>query len=309
MVKVILVHGEEQLLCDEYVKKITPEDVMSLERFDMQETDIEEALMTAAQGSLFGGDDKTVILNDCSFLGTEKGLTDKETSFVLEFLNNKDLPATIVFRYRKLDKRKKLVKALIKMAEVFEGKPIKYPQKWLIDRAKGYGLTLANGSVEKMIVDVGINLYLLDSELIKIKSRYLNEKVITPEMLEDVLSRTLESDVFKLIDYIINRQASAIELLGDLLKTGSDEIQILLLIARQLRMIEQIKIAEETNIPVEQFISVHSFVLQKAKEQADEYSLEEVQQKMSQVAQLDLKMKRGQVEKTTALETLILQWM
>lgn len=309
MVKSFLVHGEEQLLCDEYVMNLIPEDTMSLEKFDMQETSIRDALTSAAQGSLFGGDDKTVILNDCYFLGSEKSLSEKETAELLEFIKKDEVDATFIFRCGKLDKRKKLVKELTKQATEFEGKAIKYPQKWLTDRAKGMGVNLVNGANEKMVLELGTNLYLLDSELKKVKNRYPNETKITPDMLEDILSRTLESNVFKLINAIMDRDSTAIEILSDLLKTGSDEIQILLLIARQLRMIEQVKLAEVTSSSVEQYLSVHSFALQKAREQGYEYSLDDIQNKMSQVAELDLKMKRGQVDKTIALETLILQWM
>lgn len=310
MSRIILIHGEEQLLCDEHLKGIMPEDEMSIEKFDMKETSIVEALMAASQGSLFGDENKFIILNDCYFLGSEKALSDKEHDLVVEFINNKEIPATLIFRYPKLDKRKKLGKLLIKSAEVFEGKPNKYPQKWITSRAKGYGLNLQSQAVDKMVLELGTNLYLIDSELKKIQNRYPSEKMITTEMLDDVLSRTLESDVFKLIERIMYRQSSTIDLLNDLLITGSDGIQVLLLIARQLRIIEQIKIAETTGVPVEQILTtIHSYSLQKAKEQAEDYSLSDIQLKMSQVAELDLKMKRGQVDKVIALETLILQWM
>ncbi len=310
MSKVILVHGEEPLLCDEYIKGILPNDPMSVEKYDMREVSIVDVLMDSSQGSLFGSDDKIIILNDCFFLGSEKALSDKEMEFVTEFINNKENTTTIAFRYSKLDKRKKLVKALIKSSEVFEGNPIKYPQKWISERAKGYGLTLDNMAVDKMVVEIGTNLYLLDNELKKVLNRYPSEKKITADMLNDVLSRTLESDIFKLLDRIMYRQASAVDLLADLLMTGNEPIQILMLIARQLRMMEQIKIAEITGHSVQQFLTaVHPYALQKAREQSEDYTLSDIQSKMEQVADLDLKMKRGQVDKVIALETLILKWM
>lgn len=309
MSKIILVHGEEPLLCDEFIKGIMPEDPMSIEKYDMREVSIVDVLMDASQVSLFGNDDKFIVLNDCYFLGSERALNDKEMEFVTEFINNKENTTTVVFRHTKLDKRKKLVKSLIKSAEVFEGKPINYPQKWINERAKGYGINLNNEAVDKMVVELGTDLYLLDNELKKIHNRFPAERIISADMLNDVLSRTLESDVFKLLDRIMYRQPSAIDLLGDLLMTGNEPIQVLLLIARQLRMIEQIKIAEITKKSVQQFLTVHPYALQKAKEQAQEYSLSDIQKKMEQVAELDLKMKRGQVDKVIALETLILQWM
>jgi len=309
MSNVILIHGEEPLLCDEFTKSIMPDNSMSVEKYDMREESIIDVLMDAAQGSLFGSDDKVVILNDCYFLGSEKALSDKEMEYVTEFINNRENTTTIVFRYPKIDKRKKLVKALLKNAKVFEGKRIKSPQNWITKRAEGYGLRLNNIAVDKMVVELGTDLYLLDNELKKINNRYPSEKMITAEMLNDVLSRTLESDIFKLLDRIMYRRVSAIDLLADLLMTGNEPIHVLLLIARQLRMIEQVKITEITGQPVQQYLDVHPYALQKAKEQAEEYTLSDIQSKMEQVAELDLKMKRGQVDKVIALETLILKWM
>lgn len=309
MSKVILIHGEESLLCDEYIKSLLPNNLMSVEKYDMKEESIIEVLMDASQGSLFGDDEKIVILNDCYFLGSEKALSDKEMEYVTEFINNKENTTTIVFRYPKLDKRKKLVKTLLKSAEVFEGKPIKSPQNWINKRAKAYGVHLNNNAVDKMVVELGIDLYLLDNELKKIQNRYPTEKMITADMLSDVLSRTLESDVFKLLDRIMYRQLSAVDLLADLLMTGNEPIHILLLIARQLRMVEQLKLSEITGHPVQEYLNVHPYALQKAKEQAEEYTLSDIQSKMEQIADLDLKMKRGQVDKVIALETLILKWM
>lgn len=309
MSNVILIHGEEPLLCDEFTKSIVPDNSMSVEKYDMREESIIDVLMDAAQGSLFGSDDKVVILNDCYFLGSEKALSDKEMEYVTEFINNRENTTTIVFRYPKIDKRKKLVKALLKNAKVFEGKRIKSPQNWITKRAEGYGLRLNNIAVDKMVVELGTDLYLLDNELKKVKNRYPSEKMITAEMLNDVLSRTLESDIFKLLDRIMYRRVSAIDLLADLLMTGNEPIHVLLLIARQLRMMEQVKITEITGQPVQQYLDVHPYALQKAKEQAEEYTLSDIQSKMEQVAELDLKMKRGQVDKVIALETLILKWM
>lgn len=310
MSRIILIHGEEPLLCDEYTKSLMPEDPMSVEKYDMREASIIDVLMDASQSSLFDNDERMIILSDCYFLGSERTLNDKEMEFVTEFINNKENTTTVVFRFAKLDKRKKLVKTILKSAEVFEGKPIKHPQNWLNKRAKGYGLNLDNNAIDKMVIELGTDLYLLDNELIKIQNRYPCEKIITADMLNDVLSRTLESDVFKLLDRIMYRQQSAIDLLSDLLRTGNEPIQILLLIAKQLRMIEQIKIAEITGHPVKHFLtSIHPYALQIAQKQSEEYTLSDIQTKMEQVADLDLKMKRGQVDKVIALETLLLKWM
>lgn len=306
MVKAYLIHGDEAFLCDEYIASIIPAGAEE-SRYDMRESSVIEIIMDASQISLFGSEDKIMVLNDCYFLGSEKALSDKDHARLLEFLNNKEDTTVMIFRYSNLDKRKKLVKELMKLATVFEGKPKTYPEKWLIERAKTHNVKLTKTAAAKMVMELGISLYLLDSELIKLSNRYPNAPVVTDEMLTDVLSRTLESDVFKLIEKVMYRETDSIDLLQDLLITGTNEIQILILIARQLQMMEQVKLAGITNQANP--MKVHPYALQKASEQASSYGLEQIQSMLSEVVELDLNMKRGQVDKTIALETLILSWI
>lgn len=305
MAKVYFVHGDEPLLCDEYVMSILPAD-SEVSRYDMRETNVGDLIMDASQVSLFGGENKTLILNNCYFLGSEKALSDKDNARLIEFMNSED-QTILIFRYPKPDKRKKLYKELMKIATVFEGAPKSYPEKWLIDRAKKYNLKLSKAAASKMVLELGTSLYLLDSELMKVSNRYPNVPEITDDMLSDILSRTLESNVFKLIEQIMYREADSIDLLQDLLTTGNDEISVLTLIARQLRMMEQVKIALVTKQP--NLMKEHHYAIQKAGEQASNYRLEQIQSMLSEVAELDLKFKRGQVDKTIALETLILSWI
>ncbi|MBQ0140097.1 MAG: DNA polymerase III subunit delta [Kurthia sp.] len=305
MAKVYFVHGDEPLLCDEYVTSILPAN-SEINRYDMRETDVGDIIMDASQVSLFGGENKTLILNNCYFLGSEKALSDKDNARLIEFMNSED-QTVLIFRYPKPDKRKKLYKELMKTATIFEGATKTYPEKWLIDRAKKYNMKLTDPAASKMVLELGTSLYLLDSELIKVSNRYPNAPKITDNMLSDILSRTLESNVFKLIEKIMYRKPDSIDLLQDLLTTGNDEVSILILIARQLRMMEQVKIAQVTKQPNP--MKEHHYAIQKAGEQASNYRLEQIQSMLSEVAELDLKFKRGQVDKTIALETLILSWI
>lgn len=307
-----LIYGEEQFLCDQYLKSILPNDPLSISYFDMREQSVLEAISETSQGSLFSSGPKTIILKDCYFLDSEKALPEVEQKTLLETLSS-DKENTFIFSVRKIDKRKKLTKELLKIAEKFEGKPNKYPTNWVMERAKKhYQLPLTKSAADKMVTYLGTDLYLLDSELQKIKVRYYHEKIVTDDMLSDILSRTLESNVFKLIELIMLKQKDAFDVLQDLLVTNTEEIQITLLIARQLRIIEQVLIEQKTGNQImgpNKAISMHPYAITKAKEQAELYSLEEIQRKIEQIAELDLSMKRGLVDKTIALEKFILNWL
>lgn len=301
-----IAHGEEPFLIMEKVRSWIPNDV-SVEKHDMREVAMSDVIMAANTQDLFSEGVKVIICDDCYFLGSEKKLKDDEEALLTEYISNPSPSTLLIFKAGKLDKRKKFVKTLLKIADCYEAKPNKYPQKWLIDRAKQYGKNLSKDAAEYITVRLGTDLFLLDSELQKICVRYLNESKIEVNMLDEVLSRTLENNVFKLIDEVVGKNPAAIETLSDLMQNGNEPVQILLLIARQMRIIQQVLLSKETGLPLQ--LAIQPYAIQKAKEQAPKYKLDEVMNKVAELAILDLQMKRGEVDKVIALETLILKWL
>lgn len=301
-----IAYGEEPFLITEKVRSWIPNDV-AVEKHDMREVQMSDVIMAANTQDLFSEGIKVIICDDCYFLGSEKKLKEDEEALLMNYINNPSPSTLLIFKADKLDKRKKFVKTLLKVADSYEAKPNRYPQKWLIDRAKKYGKTLSKEAADYITARLGTDLFLLDSELQKICVRYSNEHRIEINMLDEVLSRTLENNVFTLIDEVVGKKPSAIETLSDLLQNGNEPVQILLLIARQMRIIQQVILAKETGLPMQ--LTIQPYAIQKAKEQAPYYKLHEVMNKMAELAILDLKMKRGEVEKVIALETLILKWL
>lgn len=297
--KVYLVYGEEQFLLDEYIEGLKPADSESIEKYDVREMDMNEIIFNCSQGSLFSFGEKFIILNDVYFLGTEKA-PEKATEALQDFLQS-DAEMTVVLKCPfKLDKRKKIVKSLLKEATCFEGKPMYNTAGWINKRASSKGLNLTSDAVKK-ISGTYSNLYMIENELIKYKA-YFGSSSVDAAALENIMAPTLETDIFKLIDSVVDRSYRAIEQLKDLTLNGNDEIKINLLISRQLRLIEQVLLGNKS-------IDVHSFVLSKAREQAEAYELSEVSRMQKEVTELDIAMKRGEVDKAIALETMILGWL
>ncbi len=160
-----------------------------------------------------------------------------------------------------------------------------------------------------MAQQLGNDLFLLSKEIEKVATRYVNDSKIDEDMISEVISRTLESDVFKLINRIVRKQASAMEILEDLYRLGEDPIKITLLLARQFRIIHQVKTLQEIGQSPKSVVKVHPYALQVAEEQAENYSLGEIQEHLQTLADLDVQMKRGEVDKHIALDTLILKWL
>lgn len=308
-----LLYGAEAFLLYEKKQKLIENvDPFSISLLDMRETTVQTAMEDARTLDLFG-EVKTLILRDCYFLTGEipRKKINHDLNSLQQYLTNPNPQTVLILMVQsdKLDKRKKVVKDVLKVAKVFEAKPFHNAKSWIKDRFRQKGMSISDKAADLMTQQLGNDLFLLDSEIQKVTLRYANDTNIDESMLIGVLSRTLESDVFKLINHIVKKEPSAFELLEDLYELGEDPIKILLLIARQYRIIHQVKAIQEIGQNPSSVIKMHPYALGIAEEQAESYSLAEVQERLQTIADLDVAMKRGNVDKFIALDTLILKWL
>lgn len=287
-------------------------DPFSISFHDMRETSLQTAIEDARTMDLFG-EMKTVILRDCYFLTGEntRSKIEHDVDSLLSYIENPNPQTRLILMVQsdKLDKRKTVVKELLKVATVYEAKPVYNVQDWITKRFQAEGKKITRSAAALMAEQLGNDLFRLSTEIDKCVLRFNDAEEINDEMLAEVISRTLESDVFKLIDCIIRKQPSAMEILEDLYRLGEDPIKIVLLFARQFRMIHQVKVSQEAGEPPASVLKVSPFVLRIVEEQAEYYTLAEVQERLQMLADLDVAMKRGQVDKYLSLETMILEWL
>lgn len=308
-----LLYGAEAFLLHEKKQELLEGvDPFSISIQDMRDTTLQVAIDDARTMDLFG-ENKTVILRDCYFLTGEIPRTkiEHDMDCLLAYIK-KPNPSTnliLIVPSAKLDKRKKVTKELLKVAKVYEAKPITYVQNWIKGRFQQESKTITKSATDLIAQQLGNDLFLLNSEVEKLVVRHVNEDTIDEDMVTDIISRTLESDVFKLIDLIVRKKPTALDILEDLYRLGEDPIKIVLLIARQFRIIHQVKAIQEIGEVPSSSIKMHPYALKIAEEQAEYYSLEEIQMRLQTLADLDLSMKRGEVDKSIALDTLILKWL
>jgi|GEM_PF-1721781 len=306
-----LLYGIEDFLIHEKKGELTKNhDRLQISTHNMRETTVQTVVEDALTIDLFG-EEKLIVLDDCAFLtGETNSKLEHDFDKLLSYLANPNDRTQLIFivHAEKLDKRKKIVKSLLKVATTFEAKPNHYPQKWIQNQATFEGKKITREAADMLVQRLGTNLYLLHSEIKKI-ALFIEEETIEANMIEKIISRTLDDDVFKLVDRVVRHQKSALDILDDLYRLGEEPIAILLLIARQLRIIHQVKVADMQGLNPSSYIKLHPYALKMAEEQALLYDIQTLQDMLKSCAELDLKMKRGQVQKKLALELQIIQWL
>lgn len=316
-----LLYGNETFLINE-TKQLLTEHVLledeaefNLSVYDLNETPIEIALEDA-ETLPFLGEKKLLFLHNPHFLTAEKTKEKTEHNLArLEAYLKEPAPYSVVVfiaPYEKLDERKKLTKELKKRAGVFEAKKLNEAElkKWIVSRAEYNGVSIEPVAIELMLALAGTNLFMLTSEVDKLALYTGRGHTIDAQTVEKLVARSLEQNIFALVDKIVSRKIDeALRIYYDLLKLNEEPIKILSVITGQFRLIYQVKELSRRGYGQQQiagYLKVHPFRIKLAAGQAQKFGDTELTHIMKELAEADLKMKTGQMNKELLIELFLL---
>jgi DNA polymerase III subunit delta len=137
----------------------------------------------------------------------------------------------------------------------------------------------------------------------------------TVDDVNSVVTESYEAGIFQLVDYIgYNKTGKALDELADLMDRGAAAPYILTMIARQLRLIVQVREAIEDGIQPDEkvlasYLKIHWFVAQKVLRQARSFRNYDYKKMLEYLSEADVRLKRGsmasKVPGKLALEMLI----
>lgn len=304
---IYVLYGKEQFFINE-TKQLLVKNVLdgetdfNLSTYDLEETPIEVAIEDA-ETLPFMGEKRLIFLDNPYFLTSEKTKEKVEHNLkrLEEYIIEPSPYSVIVFScpYEKLDERKKITKELKRKGVVLEAKKLNERdlKVWLKKRAKMQGVSIHDDALEHMIALAGDHLFLLISELDKLALYAGEGQVIDMEMVQLLVSRTLEQNIFDLVDNIIDRKIEeALRIYYDLLKQNEEPIKILSIIAGQFRLIYQVKELMKRGYGQQQIakiLKVHPYRVKVAAGQGKKFSDKELVRVMDILADADYQSKSG----------------
>ncbi|PPA71471.1 DNA polymerase III subunit delta [Jeotgalibacillus proteolyticus] len=315
---VYLVYGDEPFLIKETKQILLQHAILEQEMdfnfssYDLEDGDTLELAMEDAETFPFMGERRVVFIHNPQFLTAEKKKEKAETNLTsLQSYLESPAPYTIlvlIAPYEKLDERKKITKQLKKSATVLEAKKLKEHdiRTWVKQRAGQAGVQIQEAAAEKIVELAGTNLFMLAGEIDKLSLYALETSEITVEMVEKLTARSIEQNVFDLIDRAVhNRIDEALQLYWDLLKQKEEPLKILALLAGQFRLIYQVKSLASKGYGQQQIASqlkVHPFRVKLAAKHAQAFSSSKLSSIMLSLAQCDLDMKTSGFNKEMVIE-------
>lgn len=244
---VYLLTGVEHHIFDatiERLKKALPDiEDASIIRFDLEETPV-EAVIEEADTLPFLQDHKLIIASGAVFLSgqdAKRGEVTHNIAALEQWLENPSPTATVVFiaPYEKLDGRKKITKKMRELTTVIEANRLEGKDllTWIQQEAGRYGVKIQSNTAGVLMNTVGDNLLALSTEIQKMATYLGEHEEITAELIEELVPRTPEMDVFRLTDaYLASDIQKSVSIYHDLLRAGEEPIMLTSLIAGQIRL-------------------------------------------------------------------------
>jgi DNA polymerase-3 subunit delta len=181
-------------------------------------------------------------------------------------------------------------------------------ENWVKMEVQKNGGKMAPLAIKKLAVFVGADLWQMRNEVSKLVS-YKVDKLITEQDIDTLVKSKIESDIFKMVDALANRQkTAAFKFLHQNLALGESEIALLSKMVYQFRNLLLVKSQIEQGVPfytLEKKLGLHPFVLRKTFEQSKNFSLGALKKIYERLSEIDLAIKSGQIEPRVALDLVV----
>jgi DNA polymerase III subunit delta len=181
--------------------------------------------------------------------------------------------------------------------------------QWIEQRVTGAGGSISPNALGLLVKFVGNDLWTMAGEVDKL-AQFAAGRRIEEADVKTVVSDAQEANVFAMVDAVMeSRVGAAQELLQQQFRQGAAPAQLLTMIARQVRIIFQVKEMRNRGVPraiIQTKLGLNAeFVLNKAWAQADKYSMDRLREVFHKLLEADISIKTGKLEGEIALDILV----
>lgn len=284
----------------EFQKKYGDFNVLTFEGETMTGADFKEAVNSVP----FLGEKKFVLVRNFLRDGNES-----DQKAVAEKLNNiPDFSFVLFIEQEKPDARTTLFKTLKKTAAMQEFEPHIGPKltAWIQARVQERGARIGMREAAQLAETVGPNLWQMTQEIEKL-ALYAEGQPIPSEAIESMTTPNLATSIFKLTDYLGQRNAaSALKTLDVLLNSGEEIVKTLFMIVRHFRILIQVRACIDKKLDktaITAKLKEHPFVIMTAMGQSKNFTAPLLAKTYEHLLQIDTNMKSGKIRMTAGDNT------
>lgn len=304
---VYLLYGTKEFQINEEIKKISKNiQEINISKYDLENDLLSTVIEDCETYSLFN-EKKVVIVNNANIFTSS---TSKDSEIIEKYLNhiNENTILILTVINDKIDERKKITKLIKKngIVKCFNDQLDIY--SLIRNLLKDYKIDY--NSINTLIDRVGSNPLIIQNEINKIKIYKGEDKNITEEDILNLTTKIIEIDIFKLIDYIVKgNKEKALEMYYEMLKMNEEPLKIIIMLANQFRIMYQSKELLKkgyTEKDIAGILKIHPYRVKLAIQNSRLYNSSVLLKKLDELADIDMGIKTGSINKNLSLELFIL---
>lgn len=302
----VFLGNEISILKSKINELINKLNISNIIKYEYDETNIIDILNELNYVDLFN-EKKLIIVNNFTF----KGIKEKEEKILSNYINNmSDNVLILKCKDESLDSRKSIIKLLKEKCKVEELKKLDY--KSLHDLVtkifKENGINVTYNQVKKILEMTENNT---DTTLLEVNKllMYIDDKKLTDEIIDKVVSTSNEKEMFRLNDAVMNKDIAKIfESYKIILSSGVDSIAIIDFLSKQFRTLYQVKILSKSKNPdlISKELGINPYVIKKMYDIMNNFKEEEIINIMYKLSDMDIDIKVNSLDKDKLLEMFFL---
>lgn len=303
-------YGEETLLLTERFLLLKDEFIKTNGEYSYEEysesDQVEKFISSFSSMSLFSS--KKMIV----YKGLPKVREDYEDYFQ-NLLSEQQTTHEIVFIYKgKPDKRKKFVKFLLKSCDCESFEPFSIWKKgeiidWVLKREKERGFKIDRASTELLLELVGLELWSLESNLLRMETYVLPEKSITEKVVRE-LSTIGEKGILDIFEALRKKDRSIYKYIFESNKP-EDIIALIGGLSSHVRLILLLKSSKSSLDDLALKINKKKYYLENLIKDIAKWSFIDAKSFLGELHQLDFNIKAGNVKPVIGLELVLTKFI
>jgi DNA polymerase III subunit delta len=317
---VYLFHGENTFLSnqkvqfwkDSFLKKYGEES--NIEYFEEKKLNLSN-FETNLKTLPFLCEKKLIIIKN--FLSSSNKEDHKRIAQSLE--ETPDFCIVVFHETKSFEKTSSLYKKIKSIGKIEEFSPLSPSEmaNFITKTAKEKNILISIANANHLAMQCGFEIYKCINELEKL-SIFNNNLEITKQIIDDFVTPSLSTTIFKLTDALADKKAKeSIKTLSTLIESGEELTKIFFMIVRHFRILIQVfdmYKKGENQISITKRLKQHPFVIQKTMSQSKNFTFEKLKTIYQTLLKIDTDFKTGKIkiyqgddrEYKLAIEKLIL---
>lgn len=313
----VLIYGDDHFLIkkqkQKVIKKNNPDNEYEIEEYSLLEKSL-ESILNNIQTIPFLCDKRILVVNDCYFLTHEKikQIREINLNLLIKYLENPAEFTYVIFvcPTSKISNRLKITKKMLELTTVLKVSELSYSQlaDFIEKYIKNKSAAISQDAIAVIIENLPNSLYVIVNEIDKL---LLLSKEINSDLVKNNISDYLQTDIFKLVNYLMKDDVNNFLINYHYLKQrGLEQFALMGLIMSNIVLIRNIIILQQQNYQDNDIIKelkVNPYRLTKIKEYISQFSIEKINKILLHLFDFDYKSKKGMLNKDTAGELALLK--